>query len=403
MGPIMSDGSQRETPEEMQAKRLAPAFAVLLLPLVVVALAQVAGHVLLSRTLFPGLGPWCLVRIEGASAPDVCIKGAENRGSVASGGTTTAGGTGTGTGTGAGPTGVVAGPSIGSRVASVVPRTEPQARAKEFIARVDFAAGTALLWITAMLASVLALIGLWNGGVSQQTSTSVEERRWVVRFCVMGVVAGIAIAYVGHKHNSVRDFLLNGPLTAAQTAKLVAGDAVGLLNEVSLWNLFVGFGAGGLLLGYLAALSIDSSHSIPVADRVTSIQFVLVAGAAILTASVLANKAAISWISGVLDPASSALLLDAFKKVGDFWGLISSLFLVTAIGGAYFAIRGREAKMGEVGQAAGTSAFALRTADSKDFKVLGWLINLLIAFAPVWLSETIFRTFDLFQKQALPQ
>jgi hypothetical protein len=254
---------------------------------------------------------------------------------------------------------------------------------------------------------VFVAIALWKGW-GPRRSPEKAERRWVIAFCVFGIVIGVILSYFAQNANSVRALLLDGPLMAAGQAKIISPDSVDILRSTSWWGLLVGYIVGGFLLAYLAALAIDSTQPMPIEERMTALQFTLVAGAALFTASVLVNKAALNWVSNVLDPASSTLLTESFRKVGDFWGLITSLFLLTAIGTAYFAIADVNPPQpaAEVQPAAGAqsanSVFALKTPDGKDFKALGWLINLLIAFAPAWLSETIFKTVDLFQKNAMP-
>ena len=71
----------------MTFKQLRPAFAVLLLPLFVIGLANWTGYVLFSEQTLDGLRPWCLIPIEGLTSGDrptsprdaSCDKAAEAR------------------------------------------------------------------------------------------------------------------------------------------------------------------------------------------------------------------------------------------------------------------------------------------------------------------------------------
>jgi hypothetical protein len=285
-------------------------------------------------------------------------------------------------------------------------KTTPQLRASELKARIDFAAVSSLLRAIAVLAiiyAILQMIAGWRAGAPRPNDAQVpaRERRVVAALAVVGATAGYIYAYVEWQPNVVRDLLIRAPIEAAENVGLVSHGLLQKLDTMVNMNYLIAFVAAGLLLAYLAALTIDSEAAMPEADRLVGLQFVLAIGAAMFSAGVLASKLGIAVVKVVLDDANSRELIAALDRLPDVWALAYSGFLITAIGTAYFAMRGRDASINPQpagGSAVPNSAFALRTPSGKDFKALGWVVNLVIAFAPVWLTEGLSKLIDAANK-----
>lgn len=380
-----------------EARRLPylPALFVAVLPLAVMVFLQWVPRQLVSEDFIKELKPWCLV--QGVNVDLKPIQPAPPCHKVPAPPDTSR-------------PDQVAGQKVAQTDTAAqgrgAPKTTPQLRALELRARIDFGAISALLQVVAVLAAGFAITQMIAGWRTQaprptpdgQSSPRVPKAERVVVVCLalFGIVAGIAFAVLQMRAH-IRDLLIRPPIEAAEKAGLMASGLLETLDHMVAYNYLFAFVGAGLLLAYLAALSIDSPAPMSEEDRIVGLQFVLGIGAALFTTGILANKAGIAMVKGVLDETSSKELLAALDRLPDVWALAYSGFLVTAIAAAYFAIRGGEAKINETpkdGDAVPTSALAVRTPDGKDFKAFGWLINMLVALTPVWLTEGLAKLLD---------
>jgi len=288
------------------------------------------------------------------------------------------------------------------------PKTKAQFLAAELNGRLQFGTASALFQALALIAIVFAISQLrsnWRTGAPRPDNAAIppQEQGVVVAVAIAVSVASLVYAHIQWSSDAVRGSLLFPPISAA--AQELGTATAGLTKAIvglDWYNYLIGYPAAGLLLAYLAALSIKSAAPLKEADRLVGLQFVLAIGAALFSAAVLSDKASIAFTTGVLDSKKVPEFIDALKTLSDVWAIAYSGFLITAIGTAYFAIRGSEATVTvQPANAEQDSLLALRTPDGKDFKFLGWLVNFVIAFAPVWVTQGIAKLLT-FGTTALP-
>jgi hypothetical protein len=131
---------------------------------------------------------------------------------------------------------------------------------------------------------------------------------------------------------------------------------------------------------------------------VSGLQIVVVIGSIIFTLSAVANRAAAAWATVGLDEGSGKALIEVANSIPKLWDYASTVFLIAAVATGYAGIRASKAPAARKDGAGKDeketkeqkdSATALRTPDGEDFKAFGWVVQFIIALAPVWLPASI--------------
>lgn len=376
--------------------RFLPAMLVLILPPLVMTVVQQVPLHLLPTTFVQEVKPWCYARVldknnEPLKAPACLEPPSPVNAAEAS---KPSPGAGPQQATGTVPPQQAAGAS-GSRQSSGKTKTLPQLRAAEAKARMDFGAASSLLLLVATLAfsfAVYQLVTNWG----PQTGVPGPEKWFILSTAILALCGALFYASRDWEIADFAHVLIKQIMDTAQDAGLLAPSAGASFKQLVGLNLLFAYAGAALLLSYLVALTINDAVPMAQSDRIVGLQFALGLGAGIFTLGSLANKTGLAWAISALDETQSAALIEATKGILDLWATASSVFLLTAIGTAYFGIRGVNASVGQTAAAGQqSSVVALRTPTGDDFKIFGWLVNLLIAFAPVWLTAGLSKGLDI--------
>lgn len=303
-------------------------------------------------------------------------------------------------------------------------QTLAQFRPIEIKARLDFATASAVMQAAAAGALIFALFQLiagWRALVVAPTPQPLPEsaidgdRLFFAITVVLAIVIAIWLAYHDTRSNDFDNMLMTRlfeigawpnyqifatdafGLGSASVAKKILGDVAFLpYSMIVFMNLLTTYLAGGLLLIYLATLAIPSDALGTKKDRMTGLQIAVVLGSIIFTLSAVANRAAAAWATVGIDEASGKALIDLANAVPKMWDVASSVFLIAAIAVGYFGIRASKAPAAtkEAGNETKDGILNMRTVEGDDFKALGWLVQILLALAPIWAPASLSKIFD---------
>jgi len=397
----------------MASRRYLPALLVLLLPLVMVLLVRGVSLIVLPKAFTTELKVHCFVQtLPNAEPPFADCKDAipandgspgtrpEARGSAstpqakdASGGST--------------PSREAAQKDAASASAPPASRAKarslPQLRALEGKARTSFAVASAMLVAIALGGLIFAITQTGWSWCRRElagpppVADLLYDRSFVFGTMAVMIVLALVMLYFDTASDNYDNFLINLVLAAGVRSKALGASSADAFQGMIKFNLAVAYVAAGFLLVYLASLAIPSTATGNRKDRLAAFQFIIAIGGAILAFSAFANQAALGWVSVAVDEATGAALLEGLKAIPDLWSVASSVFLFTAIATGYFAITANNAG-GNAPAAGATSALDLRTPTGDDFKALGWIVQFVIALAPIWLPSALGKILELSSK-----
>ena len=260
-------------------------------------------------------------------------------------------------------------------------KAQAQVRAAELKARAEYGVATAILLIVSLGAAVFALGQLRT---SSQNASS-DDRKFVIGAATLAVALAAIAAWHDWRNEDFGHALINAIFVAGTTAKsLLDAGKTGFSNFIGLNLLFAYVGAA-LLLVYLASLTIPDWQKANAKSGLVGLQFGVVIGAAIFALGGYTNKTGVAWAAVALEEGAGTPLIDLTKTVLDLWSVSSSAFIFTAIATAYWGIRQSPRKS----DPATSTALVARGEDGDDFKALGWIVQLLIALAPIWLPASL--------------
>jgi hypothetical protein len=271
-------------------------------------------------------------------------------------------------------------------------KTVSQLRAVEAKARAEFGVASAALLAISAGAALFAgyqLYAGWGPGNTFRNRRRVQhDRSYVAGTTALVVLAAVATAWhdwggTDFSHTLI-DQIRNAALGFGSiTDTIWFGRLVGA-------NLFAAYVSAGLLLVYLSSLSLDSRGD-GGKSGIAGLQIAVIIGAAIFAIGGYANTTGVALATLAVDDGPGAPLLGATKAVLDLWAVANSAFILTAIGTAYYGIR-RDAPPAAATQK--DSPLALSTPSGDDFKALGWLVQILLALAPIWAPASLSKIFD---------
>lgn len=152
---------------------------------------------------------------------------------------------------------------------------------------------------------------------------------------VVGALYGFWDASYGH----LRPRILDDALKLAAQRWLIHHGTVARLQEAIMANTILGYAGAFALLGSFAttALRTDQSNvgEEELCDRLrarlSTFQLLSLVGAAVLVFLVLANKAQLSWLEGLLKPEPAKAFKSVAVAAGNFWGAGATVVLVCAL------------------------------------------------------------------------
>lgn len=386
------------------------AFLILILPPLVLLLVRSVPLIALPKAIIVELKPWCFVRVipkldpiealckEAVPAADPVnrpVPGSQPQGNAAGaeqhGPMNPAGRPAPGTNSPRQTSPPAASGALSSEKQTSRPRapTLAQLRATEAKARTTFGIASAMLEAIAVSGLVFAIVQIcWNWCAAASAGAPddpdrARDRWFVFGFAVVAVAAAVIMYCRDIASESYDNILVNLMLTASVTSNALSAQSADVFHILLKLNLLIAYVAAALLLVYLASLAIRSPASGETKDRLSGFQFAVAIGGAIFAVGAYANQTALAWATLAVDENIGAPLLEAVKAIADLWAIASSAFLFTAIATGYFGIRANSANVSVQQQP--DSALALRTPSGDDFKALGWIVQFVVALAPVWL------------------
>ena len=286
----------------------------------------------------------------------------------------------------------------GGSTASAAQHT--QFRAIEAKARAGFGMASALLQAVAAGAFFFAfcqLVQNWGrapAAADGDANGRAAFRTWrrIIILTSLGVL-GFAV-WQGLAEVKSEDFdnvLINLVLVVGEKAGTLRAGTIETYRFLMTMNLIAAYLASGLLLVYLATLTIPFGEPSTMKERLAGFQFVIAIGATVLAVTIYANQKAVDLATLAINPTTGESLIEAARIVLDFWSTICVAFLFTAIVAGYFGIRasGASASVPEP-----DSALALRTPTGDDLKTLGWIVQFVLALAPAWLPAALKTVFE---------
>jgi hypothetical protein len=346
--------------------------------------------------------------------------------------------------TGAPATGATAGtpgPAAGDdKAPRGIGQTLTQFRATEIKARAEFATASAILQAAAIAAFIFAifrLVSTWRDlnappvepapapaqlpaqpqpAEPQRNPAEPGDSRFLLATAVLSFLIAAFLAYSDTGSTTFDNVLMNVIFENGVQAKIFVAATFEKFQNIVLTkslfgettfapyraivfaNLLSAYLAGGLLLVYLAVLAIPADSIGSAKDRVSGLQIVVVIGSIIFTLSAVANRAAAAWATVGLDEGSGKALIEVANSIPKLWDYASTVFLIAAVATGYAGIRASKEPAARKDGAGKDeketkeqkdSATALRTPDGEDFKAFGWVVQFIIALAPVWLPASI--------------
>lgn len=322
---------------------------------------------LLPSTLIQGLGVECYVRFSKAPDHEDCNP----------------------------PASQPAANPAGAAGAAVKAKAPAQLRAVEAKARAEFGVATAILLIVSLGAAGFALYQFqvsWAPGL---------DRNLVFIAAGVAIVIGAVMACVDWKRADFGHALVNAIIAATMAAEALPNTLQDNWSTFVALNLFFAYVGASLLLVYLASLAIPNGQPGQGTSGIVGLQFGVLIGAAIFALGGYANRTGVTWATVALDEGPGAPLVDLSTMMVNLWGVANSAFMLTAIATAYYGIRhNTKTKKSASHSSADKPAHkpgpsALRTPDGDDFKALGWLVQVLIALAPIWLPAGLSKFVDV--------
>lgn len=297
-------------------------------------------------------------------------------------------------------------------------RTLVQYRAVDVSARADFGIASGVMQAVALggfLFALIQLVSSWNElrvrDPAQTGGAVASDRPMLVAFALLAVACAVVMVCQDVQSKSLDNALMDELFK--KSAGLIpdtAEAAFKAFRDLIRLNLLAAYTAGALLLVYLAVLALPADPLGDANQRLGGLQFIVLIGAALFALSAVANNAAIAWATLGIDSESGAALIEATGAIPKLWSLASSGFLITAIILGYAGIRANAPppkapdpnKQSAAPKDSGTpnappkdSAIALRTPSGDDFKAFGWIVQFIIALAPIWAPASIAKIFDL--------
>jgi hypothetical protein len=179
-------------------------------------------------------------------------------------------------------------------------------------------------------------------------------------------------------------------IDASKSADSVLPSMHDRLDLLTAIDLFAAYVAAALLLVYLASLTIPNGDTGEGKSGLVGLQYCIVLGAGIFALGGYANRTGVAWATVALEEGPGTPLADLTKTVVDVWAAASSGFMLVAIATAYYGIRKAPAR----NQAATPGVLAEKTPSGDDFKALGWLVQIMLALAPIWAPQILTKVFD---------
>lgn len=350
-------------------KRYWPAILVLVAPTLIMLLVQRLPLLLLPGNLTDQLGISCYVRFSSVKLDDNDL--CKPRPAPAPGATAGAGTPGGGT------AGGTAGAGAGK------PKSTAQQSAIEAKARAEFGVASTMLVIISIGAAAFALRRLYG--------TFGRDRTFIYTAVGVAVVLGAAVAAWDAVNTDFAHALINKIIQEGMAAKSLPATMETEFDRFVRANLAAAYIASALLLVYLASLTIPDGQTDLTQSGVLGLQYGVLIGAMIFALGGYANRTGVAWATVALDDGSGAPLIDLSGMIVNLWAVSASAFMITAIAASYYGIR----RNPQPAQKAGDSALALRTPEGDDFKALGWIVQVLIALAPIWLPAGLSKFVDV--------
>ena len=250
------------------------------------------------------------------------------------------------------------------------PKTLTQARTREISLRLSFTTASVLIRIVSLISLLVS-------------AAYILRDRNPIRL-VLGIVltvgGGMAGAYAAMSESWLSRAFFDGVFNAAETIALTEPGGLLALKTAAVWNLSMGFAAAGSLLAMIAIIACnDRTNAASIPGRLEALQFALVLGAALFSASSYGNAQVAEWAKGLLDSSSMAQAREVIDRVPAFWGVLGSAFLVTAGGTCYLTLNQGVAKPLGQGQPS-----IMKTDDGTELKFFGWLVNSVLILSPIW-------------------
>lgn len=284
-------------------------------------------------------------------------------------------------------------------------RTLVQFRAADVNARSDFGIASGIMQAIALGGLMFALVQLiWSANAlkvpdpAHASPATENDRTMLIAFAVIAVICAIALACYHATSESFDNLLMNEHLKNSiglfGDPPAAADTVFKAFKKVIWWNLLSAYTAAALLLVYLAVLAIPADPLGDAKQRLAGLQFVVLIGAAMFALSAVVSNATIAWATIGLDSETGAELIEVMGSITKLWSLGSSAFLITAIIVGYAAIRTARPPAPDPNTAK-DSAVALRTPSGDDFKAFGWIVQFVVALAPIWAPAGLSKIFDL--------
>ncbi|MGB9368491.1 MAG: hypothetical protein WCE79_21015 [Xanthobacteraceae bacterium] len=276
-------------------------------------------------------------------------------------------------------------------------KTGAQLRAMEVKARAEFGLATAFLIVVSLGAAAFAAYQLhvswWNTAGPAEAANRAHlpaDKKFIRRILFFAIVLAAAAAYRDWNGHDFGHTLVLAVIEASKQAESVMPSMHKALECLLAINLFAAYLSTALLLVYLASLTIPTGDSGQGTNGLVGLQFGIVFGAVIFALGSFANKTGVAWATLAIEEGPGTPLADLMKTIVDVWAAAASAFMLVAIGTAYYGIRSAPDR----NTAAVAGLMADKTASGDDFKALGWLVQIMLALAPIWAPQILGKVFD---------